>query len=120
MLKRWNDLILEHAEDLAALITLENGKALVDAKSEILYAASFLEWFSGEAVRTYGDVISASIPGNEVFTVREPVGPCALITPLVAYAHLDSPSYLHFIQMELSSGNDHQVRNSSDFLLYKA
>lgn len=73
--------MLEHSDDLSLLVTLENGKALEEAKGEVAYAASFLEWFSEEAPRTYGDTIPATIPGNQVITIKEPVGVCALITP---------------------------------------
>ena len=71
----------ENSQDLATLITWENGKPLADAKGEVAYAASFFEWFSEEAPRNHGDVITASIPGNRVFTIKEPVGVCGLITP---------------------------------------
>ena len=83
LLRKWYDLVIEHAEDLGFLITLESGKALVDARSEVAYAASFLEWFSEEAPRTYGDTIPASMGGNQVITIKEPVGVCGLITPSV-------------------------------------
>ena len=83
LLRKWYDLVTEHAEDLSFLITLESGKALVDARSEVTYAANFLEWFSEEAPRMYGDVIPATIAGNQVFTIKEPVGVCGLITPSV-------------------------------------
>lgn len=73
--------MIKHQEDIAYLITLENGKAIPDAKGEAAYAASFLEWFSEEAPRTYGDMIPATVKGNQVVTVKEPVGVCALITP---------------------------------------
>ena len=72
---------MENADDLATLVTLENGKALCDAKIEVEYDASFLEWFSDEAPRVYGDVIPATVAGNQVLTLREPVGVCGLITP---------------------------------------
>ncbi|KAK4507627.1 hypothetical protein PRZ48_001362 [Zasmidium cellare] len=81
MLRKWYDLIIENSEDIAKLITWENGKPLNDAKGEVSYAASFYEWFSEEAPRLYGDTIPATVPGNRVFTVKEPVGVCGLITP---------------------------------------
>lgn len=81
MLRKWYDLMLYNAEDLARLITWENGKPIAEARSEVTYAASFLEWFSEEAPRVCGDTISASIPGNRVFTIKEPIGVCGLITP---------------------------------------
>ncbi|KAK7743320.1 succinate semialdehyde dehydrogenase NADP+ linked [Diatrype stigma] len=81
LLRRWYDLTVENADDLATLITWENGKPLADAKGEVTYAANFFEWFSEEAPRIYGDTIPATVPGNRVLTVREPVGVCGLITP---------------------------------------
>ncbi|MCJ1304733.1 succinate semialdehyde dehydrogenase NADP+ linked [Hypocenomyce scalaris] len=81
MLRKWYQLMTDNAEDLAKLITWENGKPLGDAKGEVTYAANFFEWFSEEAPRSYGDTIEASIPGNRVFTIKEPVGVCGLITP---------------------------------------
>jgi succinate-semialdehyde dehydrogenase / glutarate-semialdehyde dehydrogenase len=81
MLRRWYNLMVENADDIATLITWENGKPLADAKGEAAYAASFLEWFSEEAPRAYGDTIGASVPGNRVLTIKQPVGVCGLITP---------------------------------------
>ena len=81
MLHKWFDLMLENSEDLAKLITWENGKPLNDARGEINYAASFFEWFAEEAPRTYGDTVPATVPGNRIFTLKEPVGVCGLITP---------------------------------------
>lgn len=72
---------MENAEDLATLIGWENGKASVDANGEVLFAAGFLEWFSEEAGRVYGDVIPHSQPGFRVSTLKEPVGVCGLIVP---------------------------------------
>lgn len=77
--------MVAHQEDLSILITLENGKALADSRAEVAYAASFLEWFSEEAPRTYGDMIPATNAGNQIITIREPVGVCALITPYVLF-----------------------------------
>lgn len=81
MLRKWYDLVMENQEDLARIITWENGKPLADARGEVAYAANFFEWFSEEAPRGYGDTIGASVAGNRVFTVKEPVGVCGLITP---------------------------------------
>ncbi|KAJ6783512.1 hypothetical protein PWT90_02043 [Aphanocladium album] len=81
LLRRWNDLMLEHAEDLATIITCENGKPLADAATEVKYAASFFEWFAEEAARIYGDTMQASNPACRIVTMREPVGVCGLITP---------------------------------------
>lgn len=81
LLRRWYDLVTANADDLARLITWENGKPLADARGEVAYAANFLEWFSEEAPRAYGDVIPATVPGNRVWSLKEPVGVCGLITP---------------------------------------
>ena len=81
LLRKWHELMMMHLEDLAFLIALENGKAMQDALAEVSYAAGFLEWFSEEAPRVYGDVIPATSKGNQIFTIKEPVGVCALITP---------------------------------------
>ncbi|KAH8703297.1 putative succinate-semialdehyde dehydrogenase Uga2 [Talaromyces proteolyticus] len=81
MLRRWYQLMVDNADDLATLITWENGKPFADAKGEAIYAANFFEWFSEEAPRVYGDTIPSSVPGNRIITLKEPVGVCGLITP---------------------------------------
>ncbi|CAG9983200.1 unnamed protein product [Clonostachys byssicola] len=81
VLRRWYELVLENKEDLAKLISWENGKAQADAMGEVQFAASFLEWFAEEAARVYGDVIPHSTPGYRVVVSKEPVGVCGLITP---------------------------------------
>merc|ERR1712000_187106 len=81
MLRKWYDLMVENSEDIAKLITRENGKPLADAKGEATYAANFFEWFSEEAPRIYGDTIGSSVPANRIVTHKEPVGVCGLITP---------------------------------------
>jgi succinate-semialdehyde dehydrogenase/glutarate-semialdehyde dehydrogenase len=81
LLRKWYDLMVQNAEDLATIITWENGKPFADAKGEVAYAAGFFEWFSEEAPRLYGDTIQASVAGNRIFTIKEPVGVCGLITP---------------------------------------
>jgi len=81
MLRNWFNLMNENAQDIATLITWENGKPLADAKGEAAYAAGFFQWFSEEAPRIYGDQISATVPGNRVVTIKQPVGVCGLITP---------------------------------------
>ena len=80
-LRKWYDLMMENSEDLVKMITLENGKPLADAKAEVVYAANFLEWFAEEAPRAYGDTIAASNAANRIYTLKEPVGVCGLITP---------------------------------------
>ncbi|KAJ6463384.1 succinic semialdehyde dehydrogenase [Mycena sanguinolenta] len=74
-------LMQEHHEDLARLITLENGKTLTEAKGENTYSASFLEWFAGEAVRTYGEHIPSAIPNVRNITIQQPIGVVAILTP---------------------------------------
>jgi succinate-semialdehyde dehydrogenase / glutarate-semialdehyde dehydrogenase len=84
MLRKWYDLMMENHEDIAKLIMWENGKPIGDARGEATYAANFFEWFSEEAPRNYGDTIPATVPGNRVFTIKEPVGVAGLITPWVS------------------------------------
>jgi len=81
VLRRWFKLMLEHQDDLALLMTLEQGKPLAEAKGEILYAASYLEWFAEEAKRIYGETIPSPFADRKLIVLREPVGVCAAITP---------------------------------------
>ena len=81
ILRRWFTLLLEHQEDLATLMTLEQGKPLAEARGEIGYAASFLEWFAEEGKRVYGDTIPAQQSDKRILVLKEPVGVCAAITP---------------------------------------
>jgi succinate-semialdehyde dehydrogenase/glutarate-semialdehyde dehydrogenase len=81
IIKRWNDLVMAHQDDLGKLISLEQGKPLAEGKGEVAYAASYIEWFGEEATRMNGEVIPAHVPGRRVFALREPVGVVAAITP---------------------------------------
>lgn len=81
IIKRWNDLVLAHQDDLGALISLEQGKPLAEGKGEVAYAASYIEWFGEEATRMNGEVIPAPVPGRRMFALKEPVGVVAAITP---------------------------------------
>jgi len=81
MLRRWFELMLKHSEDLAQLMTAEQGKPLSEARSEVAYGASFLEWFAEEAKRAYGTVIPSHLSDRKLLTLRQPVGVCAAITP---------------------------------------
>ncbi len=81
ILRRWADLMLQHCEDLALLMTLEQGKPLTEARGEIAYAASFLEWFGEEAKRAYGETIPSPWPGSRIVVVPEAIGVVAVITP---------------------------------------
>ena len=78
---RWHEQIVRRKEDLATILTLEQGKPLGDARGEIDYGASFIEWFAAEAVRTNGETMPSHIPGRELLTVREPLGVVGLVTP---------------------------------------
>jgi succinate-semialdehyde dehydrogenase/glutarate-semialdehyde dehydrogenase len=81
ILKRWNDLVLAHQDDLGRLISREQGKPLAEGIGEVAYAASYIEWFAEEATRANGEVIPAPVPGRRMFALREPVGVVAAITP---------------------------------------
>lgn len=81
ILRRWFDLMMANQEDLARLMTAEQGKPLAEARGEIAYAASFLEWFGEEAKRTYGDIIPGHMADKRIVVLREPVGVVAAITP---------------------------------------
>lgn len=81
VLRRWFELVNEHREDLARLMTAEQGKPLSEARGEIAYAASFLEWFAEEAKRVYGDTIASTSAHSRYLVIKEPVGVCAAITP---------------------------------------
>ena len=81
ILKRWNDLILANADDLAKLMTAEQGKPLAESRGEIAYGASFVEWFAEEGKRVYGETIPTHAPDKRLLVFKEPVGVCAAITP---------------------------------------
>jgi len=80
ILRRWYDLILQNTDDLALLMTLEQGKPLAEARGEIAYALSFVEWFAEEAKRVYGDVLPATRGDQRLLAFRQPIGVCAAIT----------------------------------------
>ncbi len=81
ILRRWHELMLAHQQDLATLMTAEQGKPLAEAKGEVAYAASFIEWFAEEGKRLYGDVIPPHQEDKRLFAIRQPVGVVAAITP---------------------------------------
>ncbi|MBU0992572.1 MAG: NAD-dependent succinate-semialdehyde dehydrogenase [Proteobacteria bacterium] len=81
ILKHWVRLIMNHQEDLATIVTLEQGKPFKDAKGEITYGASYIEWFAEEAKRIYGEIIPTNHPGNRILVSKDPIGVCAAITP---------------------------------------
>lgn len=80
-LRRWFELMTENQEDLAVLMTLEQGKPIAEARGEIAYAASFLEWFAEEGKRIYGDVIPGHLPDKRLIVLKQPIGVTAAITP---------------------------------------
>ena len=81
IIRRWHDLILENIDDLAMIMTLENGKPIPDSRGEIVYASWFVDWFAEEAKRTYGKTIPETMPGRKILTIKQPIGVCAIITP---------------------------------------
>jgi succinate-semialdehyde dehydrogenase/glutarate-semialdehyde dehydrogenase len=81
LLRRWNDLMVANVDDLGKLMTAEQGKPLAEAKGEVLYAASFIEWFAEEAKRVYGDTIPSPWNDRRLVVIKEPIGVCAAITP---------------------------------------
>ncbi|MEZ9579022.1 MULTISPECIES: NAD-dependent succinate-semialdehyde dehydrogenase [unclassified Vibrio] len=80
-LHRWHQLILENKEDLARIMTIEQGKPLAEATGEVMYGASFIEWFAEEAKRTYGDSIPSTVAGKRLVTIKQPIGVACAITP---------------------------------------
>ncbi len=80
-LRRWHGLLLEHQEDLARIMTAEQGKPLAEARGEIAYAASFIDWFAEEGRRVYGDIIPAHLADKRILVLKQPIGVCAAITP---------------------------------------
>jgi succinate-semialdehyde dehydrogenase/glutarate-semialdehyde dehydrogenase len=81
ILMKWFHLIVQHADDLARIMTAEQGKPLAEAKGEVVYGASFIEWFAEEAKRVYGETIPATDPNKRVLVIKQPIGVCAAITP---------------------------------------
>ena len=81
ILRRWYELMMEHQDDLGAILTAEQGKPLAEAKGEIAYGASFIEWFAEEARRAYGDITPGHAPDKRILTVKQPIGVVAAITP---------------------------------------
>jgi succinate-semialdehyde dehydrogenase / glutarate-semialdehyde dehydrogenase len=81
VLRRWFDLVIEHADDLAAIMTAEQGKPLAEARGEVIYGASFLEWFAEEAKRVNGDVLGSPASDRKLVVLKQPIGVCASITP---------------------------------------
>ena len=81
ILRRWYDLCMTHQEDLATILTTEQGKPLSEARSEIAYGSGFIEWFSEEAKRVYGDIIPAPTADRRILVIKQPVGVVAAITP---------------------------------------
>ena len=81
ILRRWFDLILANTEDLAALMTAEQGKPLAESRGEVAYGASFIEWFAEEGKRAYGEIIPTYAADRRILVMRQPIGVCAAITP---------------------------------------
>jgi len=81
ILRRWNDLMLANADDLALIMTLEQGKPLAESKGEVAYSASFIEWFAEEGKRLYGDVIPSHASDKRIIVLKQPIGVVCAITP---------------------------------------
>ncbi|HCB3278921.1 TPA: aldehyde dehydrogenase family protein, partial [Escherichia coli] len=81
ILRNWFNLMMEHQDDLARLMTLEQGKPLAEAKGEISYAASFIEWFAEEGKRIYGDTTPGHQADKRLIVIKQPIGVTAAITP---------------------------------------
>ena len=81
ILRRWFELITEHTDDLAVILSTEQGKPLAEARGEITYGASYFEWYAEEAKRIYGDIIPSSNSSQRVLVMKQPIGVCAAITP---------------------------------------
>ncbi|KAH7011060.1 aldehyde dehydrogenase domain-containing protein [Ilyonectria destructans] len=81
ILKKWDQLILDNIEDLSIILSLENGKTIAEARTEVTLTAAMTSWFAEEATRSYGDTIPSSYKNTNVLTFREPVGVCGIITP---------------------------------------
>ncbi len=81
ILRAWFNLMVENADDLAIILTAEQGKPLAEAKGEIIYGASFIEWFAEEAKRIYGETVPGHQPDKRITVLRQPIGVCAAITP---------------------------------------
>ncbi|MFQ5545868.1 MAG: aldehyde dehydrogenase family protein, partial [Acidiferrobacterales bacterium] len=81
ILRKWFDLIMENQEDLATLMTSEQGKPITESCGEIAYAASFIEWFAEEGKRIYGDTMQHPLPGRRIVVLKQPIGVVATVTP---------------------------------------
>jgi succinate-semialdehyde dehydrogenase/glutarate-semialdehyde dehydrogenase len=81
LLRKWFDLMMQHQEDLAILMTTEQGKPLAESRGEIAYGAAFIEWFAEEAKRVYGDTIPAQFTDRRIVVIKQPIGVCAAVTP---------------------------------------
>ncbi|MCH9050048.1 MAG: NAD-dependent succinate-semialdehyde dehydrogenase [Proteobacteria bacterium] len=81
ILRKWHDLMLENADDLAAIMTTEQGKPITESRGEVVYSAAFVEWFAEEGKRIYGDIIPQHAPGKRIVVTKEPVGVVVSITP---------------------------------------
>ena len=81
IIRRWHELILKNIDDLALIMTLENGKPIADSRGEIIYASWFTDWFAEEAKRTYGKTIPSTVADKRIMTIKQPIGVCGIITP---------------------------------------
>ena len=81
LMRAWFQLIIENVDDLAVILTSEQGKPLAEAKGEIIYGAGFIEWYAEEGKRIYGETIPTNVPSRRLLTIKQPIGVTASITP---------------------------------------
>lgn len=110
LLMRWFELIREHEAELAQLMTLEQGKPVAEAKGEIRYAASFIQWYAEEAKRMYGETMPAANTQTQLLTIREPIGVCAAITPW----NFPSAMITRKVAPALAAGCTYVIKPSTD------
>lgn len=103
LLLKWYRAIMDNQDDIATLLTWENGKTFTEAKGEVAYAASFYEWFAEEAVRAYGSVIPSPIPSQRFVAIKQPVGVVGIITPWSMYdikISYQNSNFFNFFQLD--------------------
>ena len=117
-LRRWYELMMENQEDLAILMTAEQGKPLEESRGEIVYASSFFEWFGEEAKRAYGETIPTHMPDRRLLVIKQGIGVTAAITPwnFPFFLALKSILYPNFYERDFTMSETHPVRNNHETL----
>lgn len=106
MLRKWSDLCHENVDDLALIMTLENGKTLTESKGEVIYGASFLEWFATQAEMTHGETVPTANPNQRILTIKQPVGVAAALAPWNCES-----SFVHHVKLSLTSSSFSSYRH---------